>query len=159
MKRIPAGRWLWPTLILLTTGFIWGQSALSGESSQAQSDAVQGLLAALLGTRFIQSFIGLHLRKAAHFTEFALLGLWWNGWRLYRKPERRKSPLFFAAGIVTAVIDECIQLFSADRGPAVTDVLLDGAGYFFGMAVMELLWLAGRWLASLCRRAAAQKRR
>ena len=158
MKRIPVGRWLWPTLIVLTTGFIWGQSMLSGESSQAQSDAVQGLLAALLGTRFVQSFIGLHLRKAAHFTEYAVLGLWWNGWRLSRKPGRRKGSLFFTAGIVTAGIDECIQLFSVARGPAVTDVLLDCAGYACGMAVMGLLWLAGRWFLSL-RRRAAQKRR
>lgn len=158
MKRIPIGRWLWPTLILLTTGFIWGQSLLDGESSQAQSDAVQGLLAALLGTRFLQSFIGLHLRKAAHFTEYAVLGLWWNGWRLYRKPGRRKGSLFFVAGVVTAVIDECIQLFSVARGPAVTDVLLDGAGYACGMAVMGLLWLVRRRLVSL-RRRAAQKRR
>ena len=58
-------------LIGLNLALIWGNSAMTGDDSQAMSDWVLKLLAFLP-----EGELGVFLvRKAAHFSEFALLGL------------------------------------------------------------------------------------
>ena len=79
------------------------------------------------------------LRKLAHFTEFASLGViltWLTV--LLSKP----AGLSLAAGFAAACIDETIQMFVPDRGPAFTDVLIDTSGVLTGLI---LLLLIRRW--------------
>ena len=131
-KRLRLSQWL----ICLILCFIWGNSLLPGEISGRVSDWVKELLAFLLPGEVpgVTSGGGL-LRKIAHFTEFACLGaaLVWRFGML----EKRKI-LALAWGFGTACVDETIQLFVPDRGPAIRDVLIDTCGVFAGILLLLL---------------------
>lgn len=126
-------------LLVLNLCFIWGNSLLPGEISGAFSDWVKGILAALLpGGSPVTSGGGL-LRKLAHFTEFAALGMcltWFFG--MLQKP--RYLPLL--CGAAAACVDETIQRFVPDRGPSLRDVGIDTCGVLTGM----ILLLIGHYL-------------
>ena len=134
-KRLRLSGWLIGCLLC----FIWGNSLLPGEISGAISGFVRDLISLLLpGDGTPDQGHGL-LRKLAHFTEFASLGmiLTWI-MLLIRKP----IPLSPACGFAAACIDETIQIFVPDRGPAFTDVLIDTTGVLTGLL---LLLFIRRW--------------
>ena len=81
----------------------------------------------------------LHLviRKMAHFTEFACLGLlltWQFGMIGEKKGHLVCMPLF--CGMVAACVDETIQVFTPDRGPSLIDVWIDTAGVAVGITLL-----------------------
>ena len=132
MKRTNVRMWLCIALLVLNLAFIWGNSLLPGEISGAFSRWVKELLGIAPGDPHTGH--GL-LRKLAHFTEFTCLGLclqWLHG--MLRKPMWRSLCLGFGV----ACLDECIQMFVPDRGPAIKDVLIDTAGVCLGVT---LLWI------------------
>ena len=123
-------------LLMVNLAVIWGNSLLPGEISGAISGFVRDLIAMLLpGDGAPGEGHGL-LRKLAHFTEFASLGaiLTWLT-VLLNKP----APLALAAGFAAACIDETIQMFVPDRGPAFTDVLIDTSGVLTGLLLFLLI--------------------
>lgn len=126
-------RWLLPILIGGMTLFIWVQSLLPGQVSAQESGFVTRLLAGLFGLTEIPRWMHVWVRKAAHFTEFGALGALWSGYGRLRP--LRCSWLY---GLAVAAADECLQFIRPDRGPAVTDVLIDYAGYLCGWM---LVWL------------------
>lgn len=75
------------------------------------------------------------LRKAAHISEFAVLGA-----LLYRALEREASAL--AAGIAYAATDELHQHFVSGRIGSVVDVAFDALGVAAGM--LAWLWVRER---------------
>ena len=124
--------------------FIWGNSLLPGKDSGELSGFVGMLLQKLLPFLNLQSETGMHfLRKAAHFSEFAALGMsftWLFGMLSRRKAWSLSLPLI--CGATAAAIDETIQLFSPNRGPSIKDVGIDTCGVIAGIAVLSLLhWL------------------
>ena len=120
-------------LILLNLALIWGNSLLTA----AESGAVSGGVLAFLG-RFLPFLLTeaghTFLRKAAHFSEFALLGLLFCGrYRLVR----RETPLHLMGfGLAVACIDETIQIFTPGRASSLIDVWIDTAGFALGLAVI-----------------------
>lgn len=142
MKHERAKTAVWWVIIGLTVLFIWGQSLLGREQSSLQSGAVQGMLGRLFGEWVYDSLWHHYIRKAAHFAEYALLGLEWAGYRLsVREKSRPPRWLVWVFGPAVAVCDEMLQFVSA-RAPLVTDVLLDSVGYAFGAAtVFGVAWL------------------
>lgn len=121
-------------LIVLLLSFIWGNSLLPGEVSGRLSDWVKELLAALFpgDVPGVTTGGGL-LRKIAHFSEFAALGmcLTWQTGMLGKSKIRA-----LAYGFGAACVDETIQRFAPDRGPSLTDVGIDTCGVIAGMAVL-----------------------
>lgn len=150
-------------LIVLTLSVIWGNSMLPASLSAALSGSLRDFLNTLLG---ITGGGGLEgdgwLRKAAHITEFAVLGIelavLFAGHRsqdtmrtddgaeeLHRKLPftaiiARKA-LLFGCGFTVAVIDETIQLFSDGRAGMVQDVWIDFIGFLAGTVIV---WLVSR---------------
>ena len=135
MKRTDKRLRLCRTLLICNLIFIWGNSLLPGEVSGALSDWVKSLLEALLPGGPEETGGGGLLRKIAHFTEFTALGMvlsWLFGML-------RKRPVYPAlCGIAAACIDETIQMFVPDRGPAIRDVLIDSCGVATGMILLFL---------------------
>lgn len=132
MKKTDTRIRLCITLLVLNLLFIWGNSLLPGELSGALSRWVKELLGIAPGDPHTGH--GL-LRKLAHFTEFACLGLslcWLHG--MLQKSFWRSIPW----GVAAACLDECIQIFVPDRGPGIKDVLIDTAGVCVGVLV---LWI------------------
>ena len=123
-------------LLVLNLCFIWGNSLLPGEVSGAFSDWVKELSASIFSMGGPDAPGGGLLRKLAHFSEFAMLGLLltWLFGMLQKKPI-----VAFGLGFLAACMDETIQRFVPDRGPSFRDVLIDSSGVLTGM----LLLLAG----------------
>lgn len=122
------------TLLVCNLVFIWGNSLLPGEVSGAFSDWVKSLLAAIFPAGEDHEGSGL-LRKVAHFTEFAALGAL-LAWRSGMLGKGKVLPFVFGAG--AACIDETIQMFVPDRGPAIRDVLIDSSGVLTGIVLLTL---------------------
>ncbi len=127
-------------LLICNLIFIWGNSLLPGEVSGAFSDWVKSVLSRIFaGSEDDVSGGGL-LRKLAHFTEFAALGMclaWLHG--MLEKGKVRP----FLWGVAAASVDETIQRFVPDRGPSVKDVCIDSAGVLTGII---LLWTGYHYL-------------
>jgi VanZ family protein len=144
MKRTKTRLFLSGAMIVGILCFIWGNSLLPGKDSGELSGFVGMLLQKLLPFLNLQSETGMHfLRKAAHFSEFAALGMsftWLFGMLSGKKVWSLSLPLM--CGAAAAAIDETIQLFSPDRGPSIKDVGIDTCGVIAGIAVLSLLhWL------------------
>ena len=123
-------------LMVVNVLFIWGNSCLPGSVSGAISHWVRNVLSFLFpgGASDPDSGHGL-VRKLAHFTEFACLGAlftWLFG--MLSKPLLIALP----CGFLVACVDETIQRFVPDRGPAFKDVLIDTSGVLVGIGLLIL---------------------
>ncbi len=121
-------------LIVLLLAFIWGNSLLPGEKSDALSrwilEHVLGLDSG--GADFDE---GNHmLRKAAHMTEFMLLA----ALIALRQRRRRRCWLYGLIAVPAAAADETIQRFS-NRGSRLSDVGIDCLGVLLGLLLVFLI--------------------
>ena len=120
-------------LIAANLALIWGNSLLPG----ASSDAVSGGVLAFLGQflPFLLTEAGhTFMRKAAHFSEFALLGLLYGGRHRLTKGETPPHLMLF--GLTVACIDETIQIFTPARASSLIDVWIDASGFALGLVVI-----------------------
>lgn len=122
-------------LLICLLVFIWGNSLMPGTVSQAISNFVQQLLSGkTIRPEEVPEGSGI-LRKLAHFTEFAALGmlLCWLAGMLRRG---WKSALL--SGAAVACIDETIQAFVPGRAPRLLDVCIDSLGVVTGIVLILL---------------------
>lgn len=128
-------------LSLLITAFIWHNSFQPRDVSSAHSGLIMQMLRPLLDPqgRIPEEIFHKWVRKAAHFIEFAALGLSVGGWCacLGETHRRRYCALPVLIVLSVAVLDEYIQFFS-DRGSMATDVILDFLGAMTGLALVTL---------------------
>lgn len=130
-------KYLFLFFIFLVLCFIWGNSLLDGEESSAISGGLLGWLTHTFP--FLKGLPERLLRKAGHFSEFALLGFLLSLFFLVqgqRGIHRVTMPLLFS--ILAANADETIQSFIPRRGPSVIDVWIDTAGACTGIALLLL---------------------
>ena len=124
-------------LILLNLFFIFGNSMLAGPQSAELSGGFLELL-----EEFIEETIPdgqFFIRKLAHFSEFACLGLLltWLFLLLKQKSFHLMTlPLLF--GSLAALTDETIQVLTPERGPSVVDVWIDISGVTLGILLLLL---------------------
>ena len=152
MKRTNRRLVLCCILLAGVLAFIWGNSAMPGETSGALSGWLGNLLSKIAPVLATEN--GLHyLRKAAHFSEFAALGItltWLFGMLLQPKLLQFGFPLF--CGALAAGIDETIQIFSPGRYCSIFDVLIDCSGVLTGILI---LWLFTWFLRKMRHKKAA----
>lgn len=125
-------------LAVLIICFIWGNSAMPSKPSNALSDSITqavggevisgGKQPAHVGKGLTSS----HVRKLAHLTEFATIGLC----LAVIVCTKRRGGLDNASrvmlyGILLAVTDETIQMLN-DRTSSIRDVWIDCSGYVVG---------------------------
>ena len=80
------------------------------------------------------------VRKAAHFTEYAILaGLLFRALRFWVDGFWRAA-LVLATAIIFAVADEFHQSFVASRTSSLGDALLDWTGALFGLMICAMTW-------------------
>lgn len=122
-----------PFATVLIIAFIWLHSAMPASESSAESGFFLSLIESVIGSGVITEHL---LRKAAHFTEYMLLGI-----AAVYDARRLGAKGFFSAilpmyvCLFTAVADESIQLFSAGRSSLLTDVWIDHSGSLTGIAI------------------------
>ena len=125
-------------LTALWIAFIWSNSLKNGVESGEDSGKALNMISRItkflgLGTPFSEHFI----RKAAHFTEFAILGALFCADLVCLRAVRFTQKLYVSAPLLLCSVpasafiasaDEFIQRFSKGRGPSVKDVLIDTSG-------------------------------
>lgn len=139
-KRIVVYRVTTLALLLAWIFFIFHNSMENADLSSSKSGALLAFIKQFLGSgSLLTEYI---LRKMAHFTEFAIEGVLlllvllgyterifpFLGWPLL-------------GGLLTALTDETIQLFSDGRASQVTDVWIDFAGVVTGILLMSVLFV------------------
>lgn len=142
---------IWWGLTILWCGVIFYMSAKTGDESSVDSGWAAQILnsvAEFLTGREDAEIPVLLIRKAAHYTEYFILGiLLYMSFYNYKKPEAKiLEPA--AAGIFYAITDEVHQYFVPGRAMQAFDVAIDALGV---LSSISLLFCISRI------RAAAQK--
>ncbi len=139
----------WTIFLILWVAFIWGHSLVPGVDSSAESsrfvDLFYNVFVRLgVSDRSLMTFL---VRKAAHFSEYAVLGF--SAHALFRSLSadgRLRTRWLALLAALVPVMDESIQLFTPDRSGQVSDVLLDLSGMLFGALVFLAAAKIGKWL-------------
>ena len=143
-----AGRVVFTLALIGCIAFIFSNSMAVADVSSVSSGRVLQLLQAVLRRLdhpALAQRLTMHIvRKMAHFCEYTLEGfLLMLCMRVYSRRPLRHITVPMLAGVLTALTDETIQLFSQGRSSQVTDVWLDSAGVLAG--ILAALLLMGLW--------------
>ena len=134
-------------LTLLFMLLIFSFSAQDGETSSATGGRVTVFVQRLFFPSYsegpqeeLEAFLGalnFFIRKAAHYTEYVVLGaLLSRTLQSYGLSYRGRILFGILAGGLYAVLDECHQLFVPGRTGAVFDVLIDLFGVIAGVLIL-----------------------
>ncbi len=144
-----AARVIFTFALIACIVFIFSNSMQIGDVSESASGRVL-LLMKKVFTRLGMPGAANHLtdhivRKLAHFCEYMLEGfLLMLCMRVYTRQYIWHISVPMLGGVLTALTDETIQIFSPGRSSQVTDVWLDSAGVLAGI-------LTALVLMALCR--------
>ena len=135
-----AGRVIFTAALIACIWFIFSNSMAVATVSTGSS----GRVLRHLGHPGLADRLTMHIvRKLAHFCEYTLEGfLLMLCMRVYSRHPLRHITVPMLGGVLTALTDETIQLFSEGRSSQVTDVWLDSAGVLAGILVAIVLLLA-----------------
>lgn len=128
-------------LAILTLCFIFWNSLQGSVESNAQSGFFVALIQKIMGlSDEMLDLASYVVRKLAHFSEFAILGME----IAYLKKRvnfllKHSWSYTFLFGLLVALIDESLQRLS-DRTSSVTDVWLDFAGFLFGILLLIVIY-------------------
>ena len=132
----------WLIAAVLMVLLIWGNSMVVGDGSSALSLTVlgwaRGMLASLgLPYGWLTNFI---VRKAAHVTEYAILGiLTFQALDPLRKLDVSHVLVALVPCFIVAAVDESIQHFVPGRCGQIPDVLIDSFGAYLGIVLRCLV--------------------
>ena len=145
-------------LLSVNVLFIWGNSGLPADVSNQLSQSVMEVLEKILQhplfekvsvriintmNRLLNTTIpnedvgGTLLRKMAHFLEFSVLGLnlcWF--FQILEQKGIHKFTMPLLSGMLVALIDETIQLYSVGRSASLVDVWIDTGGLILGASLL-----------------------
>ncbi len=139
MKRVYMERCqkIWLVILLVYIAIVYGRSIKPAAVSSQESGFVLAAAVELFDQAGLPSgWLTDHIvRKTAHFTEYAGLGLllFINLRSLTERRVRWLSGMF--AVVVIPFLDETIQLFAAGRAAMIQDVWLDISGEVFGLVI------------------------
>lgn len=128
---------IWLYLALFMTLIIWINSMLSAEMSSQQSGFLVNLALSVLSLFKIVipiDAVSSFIRTYAHFAEFFMLAICWG---FYLLKKSFSSLWVFVIIIVTAFMDESIQLFSLGRAFQFFDIMIDSIGGLFGFIFIQ----------------------
>jgi VanZ family protein len=120
---------------------IWGHSLVPAVLSQQESGWALEVLRRVLSWLHVPESLTDHIvRKAAHFTEYLILGLLgtatvrpWAG-----QAQAMREALL---GVLVPLVDETIQLFVPGRSGQISDVWLDVTGFVCGFLLVGFVYL------------------
>lgn len=124
---------VWTVLYIGCILFIFSNSLQNAVDSSSRSEAVLAWLQDTFGFQWLTGYL---VRKAAHFSEFLVLGA--VGLKCFDCYGTAVLPALFT-GLLTALTDETVQRFVEGRSSQVTDVWIDFAGCATGVFVIWLI--------------------
>ena len=138
---------IWFSLAVVWMLVIWSNSMQTAEESSAVSQGVLSWFIPLLAqTGIPEEFWHSLIRKLAHMTEFAILGMLWCGALQVQRQKASRSRCFrrlyaLLICIAAAAVDEIIQRFVPGRSGELRDVCIDLAGGVLGVLIVTLIGL------------------
>ena len=137
VKRNKIIPWVYLALLLVLTLLIFSFSAESAEESSEKSDSIVGIVQKICDALGVDAtIVDKPIRKAAHFMEFALLGVLSY---LCAREFRLGTSSALLYSLLVGVVDETIQIYSPERSSSTGDVLLDFSGALFGALLMLII--------------------
>lgn len=148
-KKILAVRWIFIILTFAVMLIIFINSAKTAE----QSTEISSTFSDKIFSVFVSGYTEMNetekveiikssqfiVRKAAHFSAYALLAFFCGGAiGTYSFAEKKKHLLTAAISVAYAASDEIHQLFVPGRAGRFTDVLIDSAGVAAGVLCLML---------------------
>lgn len=132
-KKMMAARVIMTVLTVAAIAAIFYNSSLDASESTEQSSPLTEWINSVLATFPLPiSVTENFVRKAAHFTEYSVLGTMMSVTSyLYLRKKSKVLLTVLPAGAVVAVCDELIQLFPIGRSCQVSDMILDFCGVVF----------------------------
>lgn len=134
-------------LLLLCIVFIFHNSLEGAEVSGDRSFQLTQTMNGWLFDRFHLFLMERFIRKMAHFLEYALEGglavsvIW-----AYERKVCQYASQAALLGVLTALIDETLQLFSDGRAALVGDIWIDFGGFLSGFLFGVLcLWIGRKF--------------
>lgn len=136
-------RVIFTSLSVLIISFIFGNSLLDASASTVHSTGVREFINSIISNfgfefEFTENFV----RKCAHFVEYFVLSL--SLFFMYLSYLKKNTRILIATlltGLVTACIDETIQLFSAGRSGQFSDVMLDFSAVITAACILYVVVL------------------
>ena len=148
-RKIKILRSVIAVLLIVDMALIFSFSAQKAEQSDSTSTGFIKVLAEMLYPGFsslseekqqsVVDSLQFIVRKAAHMTEFASLGVLLCAFAFTFGTKFRIFLLSFLGGVFYAGTDEFHQLFVEGRSGQLSDVFVDGAGVLVGMTVFYFL--------------------
>ena len=152
-KPISARLWIYGLLVLSMMAVIFLFSSMPARDSSDLSGQITSFVLHIVYPDYenltLQEQAGAYqlmhhlIRKGAHFSEYALLGVFLA---LFFNALTSRFYIFysFLTAVLYAISDEWHQSFIEGRGPGVTDVLIDSAGALTGILIVFLCMLIKR---------------
>lgn len=132
-------------LLVLSLVFIYTMSLMNGESSSNLSNGLLMKIYAIISRiidfdkEFFFTDFSSIFRECAHFFEFFIFGLllYWN-----IKDYKVNNALIicFVVGMIIALSDETLQLFSFERSFQLLDIFIDTCGSIVGAYLFHLIF-------------------
>ena len=126
-----------PAILWMAALFILSTSYFSAANT---SKVIQPILRCIFPSASLATISLMHglIRKAAHFTNYAILF-----WLLVRGPLEKRPYAALACCVAYAFLDEGHQIFAVGRGPSLYDVALDSSGALFGRFLNSAVYDVG----------------
>ena len=150
-----AGRVVFTVALIACIWFIFSNSMAVATVSSGSSGRVLAWMRIILrhlGHPGLADRLTMHIvRKLAHFCEYTLEGfLLMLCMRVYTRRYVRHISVPMLGGVLTAMADETIQIYSPGRSSQVTDVWLDSAGVLAGILIALVFMALCRMLFHRC---------
>ena len=150
-----AGRVVFTVALIACIWFIFSNSMAVATVSTDSSGRVLAWMRIILrrlGQPGLAEHLTMHIvRKLAHFCEYTLEGfLLMLCMRVYTRRYVRHISVPMLGGVLTAMADETIQIYSPGRSSQVTDVWLDSAGVLVGILIALVFMALCRMLFHRC---------
>ncbi len=136
-------RVIFTLLSILIISFIFGNSLLDASASTVHSTGVREFINSILGNigfkfEFSENFV----RKCAHFAEYFTLSVsTFFMFLSYLRKHKNTLLLTLSSGLITASVDETIQLFSKGRSAQISDVMLDFSAVLSAACILYIIVL------------------
>jgi len=131
---------LW-TIVITYTLWIFHNSAQTGKVSANLSQTLSYRIYNSLQFLHFMPFQLFHtlIRKFAHFSEYALLGILVSTVSSHTIQERKQKMVIILWMILVPILDEGIQYFTPGRSAELRDCFIDMCGYSFGFLITYLI--------------------
>ena len=131
---------LW-TIVIAYTLWIFHNSAQTGKVSANLSQTLSYRIYDSLQFLHFMPFKLFHtlIRKFAHFSEYALLGILVSIVSFHTIEERQQKLVIILWMILVPILDEGIQCFTPGRSAELRDCIIDMCGFGFGFLITYLI--------------------